>query len=135
MDLGPDDTPTGGLRRYLRAVAVELGLAGQCWRADPGPPVTAYLAVDGNLPTFPDRDLALLWDEEYGWAAAVRTAPTDSPVVLTYCGGDVLPAPPSVADYVAALRRGDHPGDPRPIRLRAYGTPDDLTDRLRAYAQ
>lgn len=132
MDAGHDDTPTGGLRRYLRAVAVELGLAGRCRHADPGPPATAYLAVDGALPTFPDRDLALLWDEEYGWAAAVRTLPAEPPVVITYRGGDVLPPARDVAAYVAALRRGDHPGDPRPIRLRAYGSPDDLTDRLRA---
>ncbi len=133
MDLGFDDTPTGGLHRYVRAVAVELGLAGQCRRANPGPPATAYLALDGTVPTFPDRDLALLWDEEYGWAAAVRTCPADPPVVITYRGGDVLPPAPDVAAYVAAVRRGDHPGDPRPVRLRVYGTPDDLTDRLRTY--
>ncbi|QQQ79096.1 hypothetical protein IOD16_12080 [Saccharothrix sp. 6-C] len=130
---GFGDTPTRGLQRYVRAVAVEVGSASGCWRADPGPPATAYLPVHGNLPSFPDRDLALLWDEEYGWAAAVRPRPAEAPVVITYRGGDVLPPAPEVAAYVAALRRGDHPGDPRPIRLRAYGTPDDLTDRLRAY--
>ena len=128
-----DDTPTSGLWRYVRAVAAELGLAGRCGRADPGPPATAYLAVDGDLPTLPGRDLALLWDEEYGWAAAVRPGPAEPPVVIAYRGGDVLPPVHDVAAYVAALRRGDHPGDPRPIRLRAYGTPDDLTDRLRSY--
>jgi hypothetical protein len=133
VDPGSEDTPTRGLQRYVRAVAVELGLVGECWRANPGPPATAYLAVDGSLPLFPDRDFALLWDEEYGWAAAVRTRPAEPPVVITYRGGDVLPPAPEVAAYVAALRRGDHPGDPRPIRLRAYGAPDDLTDRLRAY--
>ena len=130
---GSEDTPTRGLQRYVRAAAVELGLAGECWRANPGPPATACLDVDGNLPSFPGRDFALLWDEEYGWAAAVRTRPAEQPVVITYRGGDVLPPAPEVAAYVAALRRGDHPGDPRPIRLRAYGTPDDLTDRLRTY--
>ncbi|MCE7000698.1 DUF6292 family protein [Saccharothrix sp. S26] len=133
MDGGLDDTPTGGLRRYVRAVAAELGLAGRRWRADPGPPASAYLKVDGTLPTFPDRDLLLLWDEEFGWAAALRATTAEPPVVISYRGGDVLPPAPEVAAYVAALRRGDHPGDPRPIRLRAYGTPDDLTDRLRAY--
>ena len=135
MDPEPpsEDTPTGGLQRYVRAVAVELGLAGDRWRADPGPPATACLVVDGNLPSFPGRGFALLWDEEYGWAGAVRARTAEPPVVITYRGGDVLPPAPEVAAYVAALRRGDHPGDPRPIRLRAYGVPDDLTDRLRAY--
>ncbi|XVS67301.1 DUF6292 family protein [Actinosynnema sp. CA-299493] len=130
---GFEDTPTGGLQRYVRDVVVEVGSARGCWRADPGPPATAYLVVDGDLPSFPGRDFTLLWDEEYGWAAAVRTRPAEPPVVITYRGGDVLPPVPEVAAYVAALRRGDHPGDPRPIRLRAYGTPDDLTDRLRTY--
>jgi hypothetical protein len=134
-DFDPDlgDTPTRGLRRYVRAVAAGLGLAGQCWHVDPGPPATAGLAVDATLPSFPDRDFALLWDEEYGWAAAVRAGHDEPPVVITYLGGDVLPGAAEVVAFVAALRYDRHPGDPRPIRLRAYGTPDDLVDRLRAY--
>lgn len=132
MDHRFEDTPTSGLHRYVRAVAVELGSASR-WHADPGPPATAYVPVTGALPTFPGREFVLLWDEEYGWAAAVRPAPGEPPVVITYRGDDVLPPARDVAAYVAALRHGDHPGDPRPIRLRAYGTPDDLTDRLRTY--
>ncbi|MGW4112444.1 DUF6292 family protein [Actinosynnema sp. NPDC004786] len=131
---GFDDTPTRGLERYVGAVAAALGVTGGCWRTDPGPPATARLAVARPLPAFPDRDFTLLWDEEYGWAAAVRADSDDPPVVITYLGGDVLPPAPAVAAYVAALRQGTHPGDPRPIRLRTYGTPDDLVDRLCAYA-
>ncbi|NUT46763.1 MAG: hypothetical protein HOV94_05500 [Saccharothrix sp.] len=131
----PDDAPTRGLRRYVEAVASGLGLSGPCWRTDPGPPATAYVAVEPGLPSFADRDFLLLWDEEYGWAAAVRPRSGEPPVVLTYRGGDVLAPVPDVVGYVAALRRGDHPGDPRPIRLRAYGAADDLVERLRGYAR
>ncbi|WP_158839314.1 DUF6292 family protein [Saccharothrix deserti] len=132
-DLDYGDAPARGLQRYVRAVAAELGLDGECASADPGPPASAYLAVDGHLPSFPDRDLALMWDEEYGWAAAVETRSDEPPVVIAYLGGDVLPAPGTVAAFLTALLRGEHPGDPRPIRLRAYGAPDDLMDRLSAY--
>ncbi|MEU4745008.1 DUF6292 family protein [Actinosynnema sp. NPDC023658] len=121
------------LARYVRAVAAGLGSAERRWSTDPGPPATAYLPLDPPLPSFPDRDLALLWDEEYGWAAAVRTRADEPPVVITYLGGDVLPTPADVAAFVAALRSGRHPGDPRPIRLRTYGGPDDLPGRLRAH--
>jgi hypothetical protein len=132
-DLDFDDTPVRGLQRYVRAVAAELGLTGECSCADPGPPATAYLAVEGNVPSLPDKDLALLWDEELGWAAAVETRSGEPPVVIAYLGGDVLPATADVAAFVAALLRGDHPGDPRPIRLRACGATDDLLDRLADY--
>nr|QEO73965.1 hypothetical protein [uncultured bacterium] len=132
-DFDFDDAPTRGLRRYVQAVAAELRLAGECSCADPGPPANAYLAVEGNLPSFPDRDLALLWDEEYGWAAAVETRSGEPPVVIAYLGGDVLPAVTEVAAFVAALLRDTHPGDPRPIRLRAYGAPDDFVHRLTHY--
>ncbi|ONI85176.1 hypothetical protein ALI22I_31175 [Saccharothrix sp. ALI-22-I] len=132
-DLDFDDAPTRGLQRYVKAVAVELGLAGECTYADPGPPATAYLAVDGNLPSFPDRDLALQWDEEYGWAAAVETRSGEPPIVISYLGGDVLSTPAAVAAFLAALLHDAHPGDPRPIRLRAYGAADDFVDRLSTY--
>lgn len=132
-DPGFEDAQTLGLRRYVADVAAELGLAAECSGTDPGPPATAHLAVDGNLPSFPDRDLSLLWDEEYGWAAAVETRSGEAPVVISYLGGDVLAAKGDVAAFLTALRGGEHPGDPRPIRLRAYGAADDLVDRLGRY--
>lgn len=132
-DFDFDNTPTHGLQRYVTAVAAELGLAGECSSADPGPPATAYLAVRGYVPSLPDQDLALLWDEEFGWAGAVETRTGGPPVVISYLRGDVLPETADVAAFVAALLRGDHPGDPRPVRLRAYGAADDLMDRLSEY--
>jgi hypothetical protein len=132
-DLDFDNTPARGLQRYVTAVAAELGLVGECTCADPGPPATAYLAVEGYVPSLPDQDLALLWDEEFGWAGAVETLTGEPPVVIAYLRGDVLPATAEVAAFVAAMLRGDHPGDPRPMRLRAYGAADDLMDRLSGY--
>ncbi|WP_447002791.1 DUF6292 family protein [Saccharothrix isguenensis] len=134
-DLDFDNTPARGLERYVRAVAAELGLVSDCSAADPGPPATAYLAVEGAVPSLPGQDVSLLWDEEFGWAGAVETCSGEPPVVIAYLRGDVLPETAEVAAFVAALLRGDHPGDPRPVRLRAYGAADDLMDRLSGYPE
>lgn len=126
--------PVRGLRGYLCAVAAELGMAGDDACAEGGPPASAHLAVRGHLSSFPDRAVVLVWDEEYGWAAAVGIEQEDDLVVLSYLGDEVLPPAAAVAAFTRALLRGEHPGDPRPIRLRAVGDPDDLGDRLGRYA-
>ena len=66
MELDFDDAVTWGLRGYVRRVTAELGLTGECSYVQSEQPATAYLALDGRLPGFPDRDVALLWDEEHG---------------------------------------------------------------------
>ncbi|GAA1292575.1 DUF6292 family protein [Saccharothrix xinjiangensis] len=129
-----DGVPAGGLRGYLCAVAAELGMTGECGCAESGPPASVHLTVRGHLSSFPDRDVVLVWDEEYGWAAAVGIEQEDDLVVLSYLGGEVLPPAAAVAAFTRALLRGEHPGDPRPVRLRAVGDADDLGDRLNRYA-
>lgn len=131
---GPDDAPVRGLRRYLDEVAAELGIPGECACADSGPPARAHLAVAGHLSSFPDHDLALVWDEEYGWGAAVEAERDDPPVVLAYLGVEVLPPAADVAAFTRAFLREEYPGDPRPVRLRAVGDADGLIDRLSRYA-
>ncbi|MGM1060731.1 DUF6292 family protein [Saccharothrix sp. Mg75] len=128
-----DDAPVLGLQRYVRAVAVAMGVTGECSFVEPGPPAGAYLAVEGHAPTFPGRDIALVWDEERGWAVAVETRAGDDLAVLAHLGGEVLPRPAEVREFVDALLRGEHPGDPRPIRLRTVGADDDLLVRLSGY--
>ncbi|WP_190814198.1 DUF6292 family protein [Saccharopolyspora pogona] len=36
---------------------------------------SAYIALPCHAPTFPTYDLALVWDEESGWAVAIETDP------------------------------------------------------------
>jgi len=55
-----------------------------------GPPVEAYLALDHRLSSHPDRDVALLWDEEHGWALGIETHGGADVTVLSYVGEHVL---------------------------------------------
>lgn len=129
-----------GLRRYVALVAAELGVAPDaCWVEAPGHPMSAYLALSKRLPRHPDRDVALVWDKEHGWAVALETTPREWPlswqglIPLTYLGDDLLPAPSAVAAFVAALL--DHHGPGRPDAPTFSGADrDDLARRLIAYA-
>ncbi|QFZ21722.1 DUF6292 family protein [Saccharothrix syringae] len=128
------EVPIGGLRRYVDALAAELGVVEGCACARTGPPACAHLVVTGHLSLFPDYGLLLLWDEEYGWAAALDAGWAGGPVVLSYLGDEVLPPVGEVAAFARALLREERPGDPRPVRLRAVGDVDGLVDRLGRYA-
>ncbi|GAA0262435.1 DUF6292 family protein [Saccharothrix mutabilis subsp. mutabilis] len=109
-----DDTTARWLRRYVDQVAAALGLGGECACVDAGPPANAYVALEGRVPSFPEWDVALLWDEERGWSAALET--NSDEVVLAYLGGPAVPPPAEVARFADELLRGLHPGDPRPVR-------------------
>ncbi|MFD8498747.1 DUF6292 family protein [Amycolatopsis sp. NPDC059657] len=128
-----DPVVSVGLREYLSAVATELGVGLESCTIDCDLPRSAYLALDWRLDRFPGRDLALLWDERHGWSAAIETHSGEDLIVLSYLGGDsVLPAPDTVARFVAALRAGDHSaGRPDPPALRDAG--QGLADDLRPY--
>jgi hypothetical protein len=122
-----------GLRQYVWQVcrALAVGPEASCW--EPGVPATAYIALDGRLPGYPDHDFALVWSEENGWAAALETIRGDDMIVFCYLGWDVLAAPEAVAAFVAELRADGYPGQPDPPALRAAFAEDDLDDRLAGY--
>ncbi|MFE9750475.1 DUF6292 family protein [Saccharothrix saharensis] len=113
MELDFDDALTWGLRGYVRRVTEELGLTGECSYVQAERPAGAYLALDGRLPGFPDRDVALLWDEERGWSAAVETHSGEDVLVQAHFGPDVVPPPQAVARWVRALFRGRRTPEPR----------------------
>ena len=71
-----------GLRGYVAAVARGVGVGLESCTLDAGTPAVAYIALDWRLSRFPDHDLALVWDETHGWAAAVEDA--DGATVLSY---------------------------------------------------
>lgn len=76
-----------------------------------GTPVSAYIALDGHLPTFPDRDFALVWDERHGWGGAIETHSGEDLIIVSYLGGsDPTPDPDDVARFARQLLDGGMPG-------------------------
>ena len=103
------------LRAYIAKVARALGVGLESCAFDLDVPVSAYLALDTRLDRFPDRDLALLWDEVHGWAAAIEASCGEDVIVLSYAGEEILPVPGAVVRFVRAVRDGDHSiGRPNP---------------------
>jgi hypothetical protein len=118
---------------YLRDVTAELGIGLESCTLDHDSPISAYVALDTRLPHYPDRDVALLWDEERGWSAAIETHSGEDLIVLRYLGGSTIaPSPRRVARFVTALHEDDHTiGRPDPVVLRTAGTADELAALLR----
>nr|WP_027927449.1 DUF6292 family protein [Amycolatopsis benzoatilytica] len=136
VQTGPSSPVLARLWSYLADVTGALGVGLESCTVDHEPPVSAYVALDGHLPAYPDRDVALLWDEVRGWAAAVETHSGEDLIVLRYLGGpSVVPSPSRVARFAAAVRDDDHRiGCPAPADLRTLGTQADLDAVLRGSA-
>ena len=95
------------LRGYVGAVARAVGVGLESCTLDTGTPAAAYIAIDWRLTRFPEHDLALVWDEVHGWAAAIEGATGEAATALAYLGGDVFPEPRAVAGFLAAVRADD----------------------------
>ncbi len=120
------------LRGYLGAVGRELGVGLESCTLDMDLPTSAYLAVDLRLPDFPDRDLALLWDEVRGWAAAIETHSGEDLIVVSYLDSDTVTPPPGlVARFLHELITGrPRLGRPDPSPQRAAGDHQHLIHDL-----
>lgn len=134
MELEPRNRSMRGLRRYVRLVTEALGYTGHACHVQTEPPATGYIPIDERIPAFPGRDVALLWDERHGWCGAIETASGEDLIVVSYLGGDVLPAPRVVARFAEELIAGEGPGQPEPPAFRSADAEDDLADRLADYA-
>ncbi|WP_460439176.1 DUF6292 family protein [Amycolatopsis stemonae] len=121
-----------GLRQYMLAVAGKLDAP--AWFCEVDAPATAYIALERRLARFPDHEVALLWDERDGWAAAVESASGEDVVILAYLGEDVLPAPDKVVAFVDGLYSNGYPGRPDPPDFRSPGASDGFDERLTACA-
>jgi hypothetical protein len=97
------------LQAYLADITTVLGVGLESCAVDHDSPVSAYIALDEHLPGYPFRDVALLWDEVHGWAAAIETHSGEDLIVMRYLGGPtIVPSPGHVARFVKALREDDH---------------------------
>lgn len=96
-DSGTDVT---ALRGYLLTVASGLGVGLESCTLDVDAPVSAYLALDHKVAAYPERDVALLWNERGGWSIAVETHSGEDLIVVADLGTDDV-APP--ADQVGAF--------------------------------
>ncbi|HEX4723922.1 MAG TPA: DUF6292 family protein [Pseudonocardiaceae bacterium] len=106
----PDDHAFGDeLHSYLAAVATGLGVRPESCSVDLLSPASAYITLDGPALRFPDGDLALLWNERFGWSVAVATPDDEDLRVLAHHGGGQVPRPSEVYAFVSAVRAGDHP--------------------------
>ena len=98
-----DDSGLRTLRDYIHRVTMAMGLRCDCACVLTERPVSVYLAVDGHLSGYPERDAALLWDENSGWSAAVETYSGEDLLVVADMGGEVWPAPSQVASWADRL--------------------------------
>jgi hypothetical protein len=120
------------LRDYSAAVATAVGSGLEACAFDLDIPASVYVAIDWRLDRFPDRDLALLWDERHGWAVVLEAPGRDDLAVLAYLGApEIIPDPRDVVKCLAALRAGDHIfGRPDPPWFRKAGNHGELLERL-----
>lgn len=119
-----------GLHRYLRLVAESVGLPGNAYYVQPHPRAEAYLALDHRLPSFPDHDAALIWDEHRGWALAVELG-QDLLIAGYLPTPETVPQPRVVAEFAKSASDGGPLGTPDPART---DTPEAALTRLAAYA-
>ncbi|MEV4143608.1 DUF6292 family protein [Amycolatopsis sp. NPDC049691] len=120
------------LGEYVRAVAVAVGVPAESVTVEISDTATAYLGLPRRWPDRPGQDIMLVWSERRGWSLAVETDPAEDPVVIArQGGGDLVPAPRAVAQFVTDTAAGRRPGQER---LRpAATTRRVLAERLSPY--
>ncbi|MFI9388077.1 DUF6292 family protein [Kutzneria sp. NPDC052558] len=121
-----------GLRRYTAQTADAVGVGPEAAWSEWADAPSAYIALDRRLANHPDRDAALVWAPERGWAVAVEAGCGEDLLITASLGGDVLPPPHTVAAFVRAVlanRHSDTAARPR----SAVGAP--LARRLADWAR
>ncbi|GAA5160595.1 MULTISPECIES: DUF6292 family protein [Amycolatopsis] len=127
VDIYGWDAAESALQAYIAVVADALGVPPESTCAMTGRPASAYIALDERLPNFPDRDLALLWEDNQGWAAAIETHSGEDVIVVAYLGGEVVPPPSAVVGFLRDLLADKQPGQLEPPNFPPCA---DLTERL-----
>ncbi|MGW7534957.1 DUF6292 family protein [Amycolatopsis sp. NPDC054798] len=130
-----------GMSAYLDAVSAAAGVGPESCTMDLDAPVSAYVALDGQLAAHPGRDTALVWDERHGWSLTIETHSGEDLIVVDCLGGELVPSPSRVRDFVRSVRsRTERTTPPAPpdlsrerteliTRLFGYWTPQALSGR------
>ncbi|WP_414940326.1 DUF6292 family protein [Amycolatopsis sp. cmx-11-51] len=134
MESGFGDTVIRGLHRYVRLVIAELGLHGDAFYAQLEPTAGAYIALDRRLPGHPAQDVALTWDERYGWSLALETHSSEDLITVAYHGIEILPSPAAVAAFTNEVFAGALAGRSGTAPVAAHEGDADLAERLTAYS-
>jgi hypothetical protein len=120
LDNGEGGAPalSQALADYVRQVAAAIGVPGDAVGYEVSDTATAYLGLAQRSPQYSTRDLMLVWDERLGWYVGVETLPDETPLVLSYLGGDAVPSPVTVARFVAEVVGGRRADRLRPVLPR-----------------
>jgi hypothetical protein len=92
-----------GLRHYIAQVAAAVGAGSEAAWCEWADAPSAYIALEGRLPDYPDRDVALTWAAERGWAVTVETGCGEDLLIAASLDCDALPPPDTVAAWVRAV--------------------------------
>jgi hypothetical protein len=107
------------LAHYVRQVAAAVGVPADAIGYEVSDTATAYIGLAERSAHHAGRDLMLLWDERLGWYVGVETHPDETPLVICYLGGDVVPPPATIARFVAETVAGRRADRLRPVLPRA----------------
>lgn len=119
-----------GLRAYVERVAETLGQGPACALCEVADAACAYVALDQRLPSWPERDVALIWEQRHGWAVCVETHSGEDLLVVAYQGPPQVPEP----ELVAGFAKGVFAEPPRAAQLPPWLDGDGLWERLASYA-
>ncbi|UKD57392.1 MULTISPECIES: DUF6292 family protein [Amycolatopsis] len=121
-----------GMSAYVEAVSAAVGVGPESCTLDLDSPMSAYIALDGQLAAHPGRDTALIWDERHGWSLTIETHSGEDLLVVACLGGELVPPPSRVRDFVRTVSaRTQRAPSPAPPDLRRERT--DLLCRLLDY--
>lgn len=91
------------LRGYALRISEILGIPHPYCSVREEEPAEIYLAVDAELPDYPDRDTALVWREGHGWSIAVATHSGEDFLLVDDLSGPITPPARRVAQWAVDL--------------------------------
>jgi hypothetical protein len=103
------------LARYIGHVAVMVGVPAEAVGHEVSDTATAYLGLTARFPEYPTSDLMLVWDERLGWYVGLEPRAGEQSSVVSFLGGDAVPAPAAVAAFVTTVVAGRYVGRLRPV--------------------
>lgn len=129
---GGNEAAERGLGCYIDRIAHGLGLGSESTAHEWAEEATAYIALEQRLAQAPERDVALIWDQHYGWAVAVETGCGEDLLVHAWYGThNLLPEPDELVRFTTTVLTTTVPAAPVPAP--APSPPERLAARLAGY--